>query len=77
MDGYVVFYLVAIGWLLSGNCLPRAVRLALIAMMVVATGASLANHYVYSGFPRPPFAEAVVYLEAQVAPGDAGERETV
>jgi len=66
-----LFYLVAIGWLFAGARLPRAIWLVLTAMMVAATGASLANHYAYSGFPRPPFAEAAAYLEAHVEAGDA------
>jgi hypothetical protein len=66
-----LFYLVAIGWLLSHVATPRAIRLGLSVMLLLCNAASIHRHYEYERFPRPPFREAVGYLEARVQPGDA------
>jgi hypothetical protein len=65
-----LFYLVAVGWLLTRAGLPRLLRSGLIVLLVVSVGGSLANHYSYFGFPRPPFQHAVAYLRAHIQPGD-------
>jgi hypothetical protein len=66
-----LFYLVAIGWLLARERLPRILRMGLAALLAVTTIGSLGAHYTYAGFPRPPFEEAAAHLRANVAPGDA------
>lgn len=66
-----LFYMVAVGWLLSRGRLPRPLRLGLVALLAVSTVGSLGTHYTYVGFPRPPFREAVAYLQAHVESGDA------
>jgi uncharacterized membrane protein len=65
-----LFYLVAIGWLLARGRLPRGLRWGLVVLLVASAGGSLANHYAYVGFPRPPFQKAAAYLQAHVEPGD-------
>jgi mannosyltransferase len=65
-----LFYLVAVGWLLAQGGLPRPLRLGLAALLVIATTGSLAVHYTYAGFPRPPFQEAVAYLQDHIGPTD-------
>ena len=64
-------YLVAVGWLLARGGLPRSLRLGLAGLLLAATVGSLAGHYTYSDFPRPPFPEAVAYLHQHVQPADA------
>lgn len=64
------FYLVAVGWLLARGALPGPIRIVLLALLLATTAGFLWSHATYIGFPRPPFPEAVAYLEEQVAPGD-------
>jgi hypothetical protein len=66
-----LLYLVALGWLLASGGLPTAIRIGLIGLLTVAVLGSLAVHYTYRGFPRPPFPQAVSYLETQVEQRDA------
>jgi hypothetical protein len=66
-----LFYLVAVGWLLARGGLPRLLNLALAALLAASTVGSLAVHYTYAGFPRPPFQGAAAYLRAHVEPADA------
>jgi len=65
-----LFYLVPVGWLLTRGCLPRPLSLGLAALLAVSTAGSLGVHYTYVGFPRPPFPEAVAYLQNCVEPAD-------
>ena len=65
-----LLYLVAVGWLLGRGGLPKALRLGLVALLIATTVGSLGVHYTYTGFPRPPFQEAVAYLRDQVGSGD-------
>ncbi len=66
-----LFYLAALGWLVIRGRLPRAIRLTLAGLIGLCVATTIVGHYVYSGFPRPPFAESVRYLEAELEPGDA------
>jgi 4-amino-4-deoxy-L-arabinose transferase-like glycosyltransferase len=66
-----LFYLVAIGWLLARDGLPRILRMGLAVLLTVSTLGSLGVHYTYDGFPRPPFEQAVAYLRTNVEPDDA------
>ena len=66
-----LFYLVALGWLLAQGGLPRLLNAGLVALLAVATVGSLVGHYAYARFPRPPFQEAVAYLQDRVGDGDA------
>jgi 4-amino-4-deoxy-L-arabinose transferase-like glycosyltransferase len=66
-----LFYLVAIGWLLAQGGLPRWLSLGLSTALLLVTSGMLWNHYTYTGFPRPPFREAVAYLQTHVEEGDA------
>jgi hypothetical protein len=63
--------LVTIGWLLADEQLPGAVRIAFGVLLTVSTIGSLAAHYTYQRFPRPPFREAAAYLRARVTAEDA------
>lgn len=65
-----LFYLVAVGWLMTRGGLPRLLNLTLAALLAVSTLGSLLVHYTYAGFPRPPFQGAVAYLQERVEPGD-------
>jgi uncharacterized membrane protein len=65
-----LFYLVAVGWLLTRGSLPRPLHLGLTVLLAVSTVGSLGVHYAYAGFPRPPFQEAVAYLQTHVEPAD-------
>jgi 4-amino-4-deoxy-L-arabinose transferase-like glycosyltransferase len=66
-----LFYLVAIGWLLARGGLPRLLNAGLAALLTVTVAGSLLGHYTYARFPRPPFQEAVAYLQGRVESGDA------
>jgi mannosyltransferase len=66
-----LFYLVAVGWLLSRGRLPRPLRLGLIALLAASSVGSLGIHYTYASFPRPPFQEAAAYLQTRAESGDA------
>lgn len=66
-----LFYLVAAGWLLSRQSLAPFIRISLGILLMLSTIGSLTIHYLHDEFPRPPFREAVSYLEEHVAPGDA------
>jgi 4-amino-4-deoxy-L-arabinose transferase-like glycosyltransferase len=63
-----LFYLVAVGWLLTRGGLPRPLRLGLTVLLAVSIVGSLGMHYTYAGFPRPPFQEAAAYLQTHVEP---------
>lgn len=65
-----LFYLVPLGCMVAEGNLPTLMRWGLCALLAVCTIGSLANHYTYSGFPRPPFEEAAAYLQTGVKPGD-------
>ena len=65
-----LFYLVAVGWLLTRGGLPRPLSLGLAALLAVSTAGSLGVHYTYVGFPRPPFPEVAAYLQNCVEPAD-------
>jgi mannosyltransferase len=65
-----LFYLVAVGWLLSQGRLPRLICLGLAVLLAASTVGSLGSHYTYASFPRPPFQEATAYLQAHIEPGD-------
>ncbi len=65
-----LFYLVAVGWLLVRGGLPRALRVGLVALLLVTTLGSLIGHYTYAGFPRPPFRKAAAYLQEHVEDDD-------
>jgi mannosyltransferase len=65
-----LFYLVAVGWLLARGGLPRFLSLGLTALLAVITVGSLAGHYAYARFPRPPFQEVAAYLQDRVEPDD-------
>jgi hypothetical protein len=66
-----LFYLIALGWLLTKANVPDIVTRGLTVLLLVTTAASLWSHYTYVGFPRPPFPKAVAYLEDREMPGDA------
>ena len=66
-----LFYLVAVGWLLARGGLPRLLNAGLVVLLVVTVIGSLVGHYTYARFPRPPFREAVAYLQERVEPDDA------
>jgi 4-amino-4-deoxy-L-arabinose transferase-like glycosyltransferase len=66
-----LFYLVALGWLLTRGRLPRLLNAGVAALLIVAVIGSLVGHYAYARFPRPPFREAVAYLQERVGPDDA------
>ena len=63
-----LFYLVAVGWLLTRGGLPRPLRLGLTALLAVSMVGSLGVHYTYAGFPRPPFQAVAAYLRNHVEP---------
>ncbi|MBN1955649.1 MAG: glycosyltransferase family 39 protein [Anaerolineae bacterium] len=65
-----LFYLLAIGWLLARGGLPRPLRVALVALLLLATSASLVNHYTYARFPRPPFEQMDDWLQQRLSPGE-------
>ncbi len=66
-----LFYLAALGWLLARGGLPRLLNAGLAALLIVTVIGSLAGHYTYARFPRPPFQEAIAYLQERVEPDDA------
>ena len=66
-----LLYLLAVGWLLVRGGLPRPLRLGVMGLLVVTVAASLGVHYTYAGFPRPPFQEAIAYLQDHAGPADA------
>ena len=66
-----LFYLGAVGWLLIRGGLPRPLRLGLTVLLTVSVTGSLVVHYTYARFPRPPFQEAIAYLDARVESMDA------
>jgi 4-amino-4-deoxy-L-arabinose transferase-like glycosyltransferase len=66
-----LFYLVAVAWLLARGKLPRPMQLGLVGLLAAGVAGSLAVHFTYAGFPRPPFPKAVGYLRDRAAPGDA------
>jgi uncharacterized membrane protein len=51
--------------------LPKRVAWLLLSPVVVLLAISLAYHYTYAWFPRPPFDEAVTYLRENHQSGDA------
>ncbi len=65
-----LFYLVSLGWLFVRGRLPRLLRWGLGLLLLAVTIGSLVGHYTYIGFPRPPFPEAVTYLQERVRPAD-------
>jgi mannosyltransferase len=65
-----LLYLVAIGWLLARGGLPRWLSVGLTTTLLLVTSGTLWNHYTYASFPRPPFQEAVAFLQAHTEEGD-------
>lgn len=65
-----LFYLVAVGWLFVRGELPHALRVGLLALLMVAVASSLGLHYAYARFPRPPFERLVAFLQGRLAAGE-------
>jgi mannosyltransferase len=65
-----LFYLVALGWLLTRGGLPRFLNLGLLVLLAGATAGSLGVHYAYDRFPRPPFEQLNVFLRDRLALGE-------
>jgi len=51
--------------------LPKRVAWLLLSPVVLLLAISLAYHYTYARFPRPPFDKAVTYLQENYQSGDA------
>jgi hypothetical protein len=66
-----LFYLIALGWLLTRANLPPNLTRGLAALFLVTTAGSLWSHVTYVGFPRPPFPAAVAFLREHVEPRHA------
>jgi len=56
-------------WLVTR--LPRVFGRALLGALALVTIAAYAFYYTYQDFPRPPFRDALAYLDAHRLPGDA------
>ncbi|MBN1135659.1 MAG: glycosyltransferase family 39 protein [Anaerolineae bacterium] len=66
----LAYYLLAAS-LLTARSVPKAIKWGLLAPSVLIIAVSLANHYAYAQFPRPPFDRAAAYLRDQHTPGSA------
>jgi uncharacterized membrane protein len=66
-----LFYYVLWASLFLSRNVPRPIRWGLIVPSLAIIAVSLANHYTYAAFPRPPFDRVAVYLREQYRPGDA------
>ncbi|HZQ05888.1 MAG TPA: glycosyltransferase family 39 protein [Anaerolineae bacterium] len=59
---------ILVAWL--GLRLPPLLGKSLGVALALLAAASLVFYYTYADFPRPPFREALAYLQAQSLPGD-------
>jgi hypothetical protein len=64
-------YYVLIAGVLTARSVPKPIKWGLLVPSVLIVAASLANHYTYAQFPRPPFDEAAAYLREHLEPGSA------
>jgi mannosyltransferase len=64
-------YYILVAGTLSARTVPRAVRWGLLLPAALLVVLSLANHYTYDCFPRPPFDQLAAYLREHQEPGDA------
>lgn len=64
-------YYILVAATLTARTIPRAVRWGLLLPAALLILLSLANHYTYDTFPRPPFDELAAVLREHRGPGDA------
>ena len=57
----LAYYVLAAG-VLTARSVPKAIKWGLLVPSVLIIAVSLANHYTYAQFPRPPFDRAAAYL---------------
>ena len=65
-----LIYLLLAARLLPWGGVPRPIKGGVLGGALLVVIAALLYHYSYASFPRPPFPQAVAYLQQQVAPGD-------
>ncbi len=65
-----LIYLLLMARLLPWGGAPRLIKGGVLGGALLVAVASLLYHYQYALFPRPPFPQAVAYLQQQVTPGD-------
>ena len=63
----LAYYVLAAG-VLAARSVPKAIKWGLLVPSVLIIAVSLANHYTYAQFPRPPFDRAAAYLRDQYGP---------
>jgi hypothetical protein len=66
-----IAYYILVAKILAEAQLPKRVAWLLLSPVVVLLAISLAYHYTYARFPRPPFDKAVTYLRENHQSGDA------
>lgn len=65
----LTYYTLVVGVLVVGSA-PRPIKWGLLLPSAAMIAVSLAHHYSYAQFPRPPFDEAVTYLRENYRAGD-------
>jgi hypothetical protein len=66
-----IAYYILVAKILAEAQFPKRVAWLLLSPVVVLLAISLAYHYTYARFPRPPFDKAVTYLQENYQSGDA------
>jgi hypothetical protein len=66
-----IAYYILVAKILAEAQLPKRVAWLLLSPVVVLLAISLAYHYTYAWFPRPPFDGAVAYVRENCQSGDA------
>ncbi|NPV67894.1 MAG: hypothetical protein HPY64_12165 [Anaerolineae bacterium] len=66
-----VLLYIALAWLLVRGGLPRPIAALVVAAWLIVASAGYVFQVTWRTFPNPPFQEAVAYLRANAAPGDA------
>jgi len=64
----LAYYVLAAG-VLAARSVPKAIKWALLVPSVLIVAVSLANHYTYAQFPRPPFDQTPPFAPAYSLPG--------
>jgi mannosyltransferase len=64
-------YYVLAASVLTERSVPKAIKWGLAVLSVLIIAVSLANHYTYIQFPRPPYDQAAAYLRDHYEPDSA------
>lgn len=64
-------YYILVAGTLTARTVPRPVKWGLLLPAALLILLSLAHHYTYESFPRPPFNELAAFLREHAEPGDA------